>query len=99
MRADFRAGCSSFIAVSPILLLTGMIVGLCGCHPQPAPSVSTRQKSRPNIVFILADDLGYGDVGCYGQKQIQTPNIDRLARQGVRFTQFYAGDTVWTPSA
>ena len=54
--------------------------------------------SKPNIVFILADDLGYGDLGCYGQKRIQTPNIDRLASEGVRFTQVYAGDTVCAPS-
>ena len=53
---------------------------------------------KPNLVFILADDLGYGDLGCYGQKQIETPNIDRLAREGVRFTQFYAGSTVCAPS-
>lgn len=53
---------------------------------------------RPNIVFIMADDLGYGDLGCYGQKLIQTPNIDRLAAQGVRFTQAYAGGPVCTPS-
>ena len=53
---------------------------------------------RPNIIFILADDLGYGDLGCYGQKQIPTPNLDRLAADGVRFTQFYAGSTVCAPS-
>ena len=53
---------------------------------------------KPNIVFILADDLGYGDLGCYGQKQIQTPNIDRLAAEGMRFTQAYAGSTVCAPS-
>src|SRR5207253_4853835 len=52
----------------------------------------------PNIIFILADDLGYGDVGCYGQKRIQTPNIDRLAKEGMRFTDFYAGCTVCAPS-
>ncbi len=52
----------------------------------------------PNIVFILADDLGYGDLGCYGQKRIQTPNLDRMAAEGMRFTQFYAGDTVCAPS-
>jgi hypothetical protein len=46
---------------------------------------------RPNIIFILADDLGYGDLGCYGQKHIQTPHIDRLAAEGMRFTQHYAG--------
>ena len=53
---------------------------------------------RPNIVFILADDLGYGDLGCYGQKLIQTPNIDRLAAEGMKFRQFYAGATVCAPS-
>jgi arylsulfatase A-like enzyme len=56
------------------------------------------QVPKPNIVFILADDLGYGELGCYGQKLIQTPNIDRLAAEGMRFTQFYAGNTVCAPS-
>ncbi|MBW3597027.1 MAG: arylsulfatase [Planctomycetes bacterium] len=55
-------------------------------------------EGLPNIVFILADDLGYGDLGCYGQKIIQTPNIDRLAQEGMRFTDFYAGSTVCAPS-
>src|SRR6185295_3221024 len=54
--------------------------------------------AHPNILFILADDLGYGDLGCYGQKRIQTPNIDKLASQGIRFTQAYAGATVCAPS-
>lgn len=53
---------------------------------------------RPNIVFIMCDDMGYGDLGCYGQKYISTPNIDSLARQGVRFTQAYAGSPVSAPS-
>ena len=53
---------------------------------------------KPNIVFILADDLGYGDVGVYGQKQILTPNIDKLANEGTRFTDFYAGAPVCSPS-
>jgi arylsulfatase A-like enzyme len=52
----------------------------------------------PNIVYIMADDLGYGDVGCYGQKRIATPNIDRLATEGVRFTDCYAGSTICAPS-
>lgn len=56
------------------------------------------EKPRPNIIFILADDLGYGDVGCYGQQKIETPNIDQLARQGLRFTQFYSGAPVCAPS-
>ena len=53
---------------------------------------------QPNIIFIMADDLGYGDLGCYGQQQILTPNIDRLAAEGVRFTDVYAGSTVCAPS-
>jgi arylsulfatase A-like enzyme len=52
----------------------------------------------PNIIFILADDLGYGDLGCYGQTKIKTPNIDKLAAEGMRFTSFYAGCTVCAPS-
>lgn len=54
--------------------------------------------ARPNIIFILADDLGYGDLGSYGQKLIQTPQLDRMAAEGMRFTQFYAGSTVCAPS-
>jgi arylsulfatase A-like enzyme len=54
--------------------------------------------SPPNIIFILADDLGYGDLGCYGQKRIRTPHLDRMAAEGMRFTQFYAGATVCAPS-
>lgn len=53
---------------------------------------------KPNIVFILADDLGYGDLGCYGQTKIKTPNIDRLAAEGMRFTNFYCGCAVCAPS-
>lgn len=53
---------------------------------------------RPNIIFIMADDLGYGDLGCYGQAMIKTPNIDALARGGMRFTQAYAGGPVCTSS-
>jgi arylsulfatase A-like enzyme len=53
---------------------------------------------KPNILFILADDLGYGDLGCYGQKQIRTPRLDRMAAEGLRFTQHYAGTTVCAPS-
>lgn len=55
-------------------------------------------KVKPNIIFIMADDLGYGDLGCYGQKKIQTPNIDKLAMDGMRFTQAYAGSCVCAPS-
>jgi arylsulfatase A-like enzyme len=53
---------------------------------------------RPNIIFVVADDLGYGELGCYGQALIRTPNLDRMAAEGVRFTDCYAGSTVCAPS-
>jgi arylsulfatase A-like enzyme len=56
------------------------------------------QRQNPNIIYILADDMGYGDVGCYGQKYIKTPNIDRLATEGIRFTQHYSGAPVCAPA-
>lgn len=64
-----------------------------------APSLAKATASpRPNLVFILADDLGYADVGCYGAADIKTPNLDRLAKEGVRLTQFYANGPVCTPT-
>jgi len=60
--------------------------------------IAQSNLKKPNIILIVADDLGYGDVGCYGQQKIETPNIDRLAKQGMRFTQFYAGTAVCAPS-
>ncbi len=55
-------------------------------------------ENRPNIIYIMVDDLGYGDLGCYGQKQIQTPHLDQMAAEGMRFTDHYAGHTVCRPS-
>jgi arylsulfatase A-like enzyme len=63
-----------------------------------APIVFAEETRRPNIVLFIADDLGYGDLGCYGQTKIRTPNIDRLAREGVRLTQHYSGNAVCAPS-
>jgi arylsulfatase A-like enzyme len=60
--------------------------------------VRALNATQPNVIFILADDLGYGDLGCYGQTVIQTPRLDEMAREGMRFTQFYAGCTVCAPS-
>ena len=64
------------------------------------PFAHSRANERevPNIVFILADDLGYGDVGCYGAPDIETPNIDRIATEGIRFTDFYANGAVCSPT-
>ncbi len=60
--------------------------------------VPIARAAPPNVIFILADDLGYGDLSCYGQKHFKTPNLDRLAAEGVRFTSHYAGSTVCAPS-
>lgn len=65
--------------------------GAAAVHAQAAPR-------KPNIIFILADDLGYGDLACYGQQKIRTPNLDRMAAEGTRFTQAYSGSTVCAPS-
>jgi len=61
-------------------------------------ALSAERANRPNIVLIVADDLGYGELGCYGQRWIETPRLDELARQGIRFTQFYSGAPVCAPS-
>jgi len=76
------------------LVYLGMsILFLCGCNPK-----SEKEEARPNIIFILADDLGYGDLGIYGQELIETPNIDALAAAGMKFTQHYSGSPVCAPS-
>jgi arylsulfatase A len=59
---------------------------------------SFAQTKKPNIILILADDLGYGDIGCYGQQKIETPNLNKLAKMGVKFTQFYSGSAVCAPA-
>ncbi|MFV0346253.1 MAG: arylsulfatase [Bacteroidales bacterium] len=61
-------------------------------------NVQNKEQTKPNIIFILADDLGYGELGCYGQDKIETPNIDQLAAEGMKFTNFYAGAPVCAPS-
>ena len=72
----------SIVAFLPLFLLTAPATG----------------ADQPNLIWIMADDLGYGELGCYGQKVIQTPCLDRMAAEGMRFTQFYAGATVCAPS-
>lgn len=63
-----------------------------------APAAFAQKGQPPNIIFILADDLGWGDLGCYGHPNIRTPGLDRLARQGTQFTQFYVNGSVCSPS-
>ncbi len=73
---------------------------MVGCSLLPVGTMFAQQPKtpRPNVVFILMDDLGYGDVQCYGQQKIETPNIDFLRQQGMKFTQFYSGSPVSAPA-
>ncbi|MBL6764816.1 MAG: arylsulfatase [Verrucomicrobiae bacterium] len=71
-----------------ILLAIALVLTAC----------AVQAARKPNIIYVLADDLGYGDLGCYGQKTLKTPNLDRMAREGIRFTRHYAGSTVCAPS-
>ena len=72
-------------------LLLLLFVGLLG-------STDLSAQKKPNFIFIMVDDAGYGDFGCYGQKLFTTPNIDRMAAKGMRFTQHYSGSTVCAPT-
>ncbi len=77
-----------------ILLLAPLLVSACAGSPPDTAAL----PRHPNIIYIMADDLGYGDLGCYGQEKIRTPRIDAMAREGMRFTDYYAGSTVCAPS-
>ena len=72
-----------------------IIVILAACNTQ---SSIDEKASKPNIILLLADDLGYGDLTCYGGQAVHTPNIDNLAQAGIRFTRFYSASAVCTPS-
>lgn len=76
------------------LLILILLIAAC----QEKDNQKTSQDLKPNIIYILADDLGYHELGCYDQKEIYTPNIDRLASEGMKFTQHYAGTSVCAPS-
>jgi len=77
--------------ISKLLFIISICTVCLGCN-------KTTAQEKPNIIIMMADDLGYGDVGCFGNKIIETPNIDQLASDGVKFTQFYAGHPTCSPS-
>lgn len=84
--------------VYTILSITGAGLLLLAAFGFRQASVKRSLPGKPNIVLIMADDMGYGDLGCYGQQMIQTPHIDSMARNGMRLTHYYAGNTVCAPS-
>ena len=67
------------------------LLGSASVNAEAHDANEKKEAKRPNIIFILADDMGYGDLSCYGNKDIKTPHIDKLAQTGTRFTQCYAG--------
>ncbi len=79
--------------VAPALFVAPALLVAAFAFPKPL-----RSEAPPNVVFIIADDLGWGELGCYGQRKIPTPHIDRIASQGMRFTQHYSGAPVCAPS-
>lgn len=80
--------------IAPALLFVLLLTHMATAQAQQKPA----GNRQPNIILIVADDLGYGDLHCYGQQKVTTPNIDQLAASGMRFTQFYSGTTVCAPS-
>lgn len=93
LQAASLPSCNSQLAKFLIAWMIKFAMCLCG-----GTGTAEEQATRPNLVFILADDLGYGELGCYGQTVIQTPRLDEMAKQGLRFTHFYSGATVCAPS-
>jgi arylsulfatase A len=91
--SDRRYGRSRGIALMATLLAGGCLIG---CHTTPADKLATQRP--PNVIIIFTDDQGYQDVGCFGSPNIKTPNLDRLAAEGMRFTDFYVGQPVCSAS-
>lgn len=84
--------------VKRIFILSVLVTGTMLLFLTSCADVSKEKQQKPNIIYILADDLGYGELGVYGQEKIETPNIDQLAKNGMQFTQHYSGAPVCAPS-
>ena len=82
----------------PKLIHVARLAAVLLAPPGALQAAGTPGPARPNIIFILSDDLAQGDLGCYGQKLIQTPRLDRMAAEGTRYTQAYSGTSVCAPS-
>ncbi|WP_373844089.1 sulfatase-like hydrolase/transferase, partial [Bacteroides heparinolyticus] len=83
---------------SPLWSLIPGVVLATGCGSRPKGEATDHSRQKPNVVYLIADDLGIGDLSCYGATKVSTPNIDRLAGQGMQFTNAYATSSTSTPS-
>jgi hypothetical protein len=92
--ATKMAGCTR----RDFLKAAGAMMAVPGCTTNPTMEIRSSSARGPNFVFFLVDDLGWTDLGCYGSTFYETPNIDRLAAEGMRFTQHYSGSPVCAPS-
>ena len=88
----------SFTAQRRSALFVAILFSVALLQTGFAPTGYASDSRQPNIIFIMADDLGYGDLGCYGQELVKTPCLDAMAQQGMRFTDFYSGCTVCAPA-
>jgi len=87
---------NSFKKIFILIIVAGLFTAITGCNS--GKKAENKPAKKPNIIYILADDLGFGDLGCYGQEKIETPNIDKLAHNGIKFTEHYSGAPVCAPS-
>src|SRR5687768_7188861 len=87
-----RRHTSGYRNIDRVIVMLTLLLAFIG------PAIKAQNNSKPSIIFILADDLGYGDLSCYGQKHFKTTHIDRLAAEGMRFTNHYSGSPVCAPS-
>ena len=78
--------------------MTAFTAALLLAPPEALQAIEGSKPSKPNVLFILTDDMGWGDLSCYGNTEMKTPNIDRLAAEGARFTQFYVASPICSPS-
>ncbi|MDX1636914.1 MAG: arylsulfatase, partial [Balneolaceae bacterium] len=95
---DSNVGRETRVTLPQLISIFLLLVLVSGCEEQSADNEPADQPQKPNIVYILADDLGYGDIGPFGQEKIATPNLDRMAAEGMKLTRHYSGSTVCAPS-
>ena len=95
---NFRNYCKNMKKDTFTLGIAAILISTTGCKTKSEKPAVKTDHQKPNIIFVLADDLGYGDLGSYGQDSLLTPNLDQMAKEGMRFTECYAGNTVCCPS-